>query len=174
MGKTRDSRVSAGCTDFSNRHPVPLRLSALGGVTARPSAITRACSRRSHTATTNSDFGIVRALARWTASAPRSACCPASSPARRSTVAVSSTGRIAAQNSFYELSASVTPLRSRELFRPAAAIAARTSGYARRLDNAASQPSQRCSQLTPSFLDQELYERAAVEIDDRHRLTAGE
>ena len=69
------------------------------GATRPPAASTPTCRRRSQTATTRSGSLMATALARWTASAPRKAWLLASWPACCSTAGVSSTGRVAAQNS---------------------------------------------------------------------------
>src|ERR1017187_990628 len=59
----------------------PCRYPMTAGATLVPAAIAPACRRRSQTATMRSGSPMARALARCTASAPRSACSPASWPA---------------------------------------------------------------------------------------------
>jgi len=109
------------------------------------SGATPSCRHLSHTATVTSAEPRTRALARWAESAPRSRWRTATPPASRSTSAESSIGRIDAQNVSQSSAAAEASDSVRERLRPAAARAAQTSGYASRLDNAASHAFHNCA-----------------------------
>src|SRR5665647_3652263 len=112
------------------------------GASRTPAASAAVLSSWSQTAKSVSAAPTASRLARCTASAPRMACLLARSPAWAVMVSVSSTGLVAAQKSSHITWARLCSAGSRRCARPAVASAARTSGYARRLDTAASQPSQ--------------------------------
>ena len=94
----RSARCSRTCVDetTSRRWSLsPIRIqSSVAGATGSPAAAAAAWRRLSHTATVTSCEPRARALARWTASAPRSRCRTANSPAALSTSGESSIGRI--------------------------------------------------------------------------------
>lgn len=106
------------------------------------------------------------ALARWTASAPRSWWRTARSPALRSTSAVNSTARIDAQNLSHSAAAADAWASVKSRLRLAAARAARTSS---RLKNAASQEFHSVAARSDPVSLAPTSRRARVEIDQSHR-----